>query len=273
MNLNLSIYLVLYSFIFILGTLIGSFLNCVIFRLESKKSFLKGRSYCPHCKHQLCWFDLIPIFSFILLKGKCRYCNKKISWQYPVVELVTGLLFFLVLNYEFRILNYELFSSKLIFTSLFLLLTSCFLIIIFVYDLKHFIIPDKIIYPLIAISFFYRLIEGVTNFQFFNFLVASAAAFAFFFFIYFISKGKWLGFGDVKLVLFLGLFLGWPKILLSLFLSFVIGAIIGIGLIIFSNKGLKSQIPFGPFLILGSFIAFFWGNQLINWYLGLIYGI
>ena len=153
---------------------------------------------------------------------------------------------------------------------------------IFIYDLKHFIIPDKIIYPLIAITFLYRLAEelinfqfsinfqSIFNFQFLNYLLAGVGACLFFLAIYLISKGKWLGFGDVKLVLFLGLFLGWPNILLSLFLSFVIGAIIGVGLIAFKGKGLKSQVPFAPFLLIGTFIAFFWGNEIISWYLNLL---
>jgi len=98
--------LIFYLIIFIFGACIGSFLNCLIYRLDSKQSFLKGRSFCPHCKHQLGFFDLIPILSFIIVKGKCRYCKKKISWQYPLVEIATGIVFLLILNYELRIMNY-----------------------------------------------------------------------------------------------------------------------------------------------------------------------
>ena len=134
----------IYFFIFLFGLTIGSFLNCVIYRLEKSESFLKGRSYCPNCKHILGWQDLIPVFSFLILKGKCRYCQQKISWQYPLVELFTGLIFLFV----FYILH-----------STFYILISCFLIVIFVYDLKYSLIPDKIIYPAIILSLIF-------NFQF-----------------------------------------------------------------------------------------------------------
>ena len=251
----------IYIIIFIFGTLIGSFLNCLIYRLENKKSFVSGRSFCPRCKHKLAWYDLIPIFSFIFLKAKCRYCKKKISWQYPIVELTTGLLFLLIVSYQLSIFNF----INLVF--LFFIFSS--MLAIFIYDLKHFIIPDKIIYPLIVITLFYSIINN--QLSIINCLLAGIGAALFFLSIYLISKGKWLGFGDVKLALFLGLFLGWPNIILSLFLSFFIGAIIGVGLMLFKGKGLKSQVPFAPFLILGSFIAFFWGERLFNWYFSLIF--
>jgi len=231
---------------FILGLFIGSFLNCLICRLKDKKSFLFGRSCCPKCGHELTWLDLVPVLSFVFLKGKCRYCSEKISWQYPLTEIATGLLYaFLYWNYGFN---------------LFLIFVFSCLLVIFVYDLKHFIIPDEIIFPLIIISLI---------FLYGNFFVAIGTTFAFFL-LYFFSKGKWLGFGDVKLAFFLGLFLGWPNILVGLFLSFVIGAIIGIGLIILKKKGIKSEVPFAPFLVLGAFIAFFWGQEIIFWYLNLL---
>jgi len=266
---------IIYIIIFIFGTLIGSFLNCLIYRLENKKGFILGRSICPKCKHKLAWYDLIPIFSFIFLKARCRYCKEKISWQYPIVELTTGLLFLLIFNFQFLIFNQFSIFNFINLAFVFFIFSS--MLAIFVYDLKHFIIPDKVVYPLIAITFLYYLIrelinfQSISNFQFFNYLLAGIGASLFFLCIYLISKGKWLGFGDVKLALFLGLFLGWPNILLSLFLSFIIGAIIGAGLILFKGKVLKSQVPFAPFLILGSFIAFFWGRQLLDWYFSLIF--
>ena len=137
-------------FSFVLGTICGSFLNCVIYRLEVSKSFLKGRSYCPHCKHILSWQDLIPIFSFIFLKGKCRYCQKPISWQYPLVELATGILF---------IWTYLSYDRDLSMSLIFYLIFACFLIIIFVYDLKHYLIPDKVIYPAIVLAFLYNIYQ------------------------------------------------------------------------------------------------------------------
>jgi len=253
--------------ILIFGLVVGSFLNCVICRLEKKQSFLKGRSYCPHCKHILSWQDLIPVFSFLILRGKCRYCRKKISLQYPLVELFTGLLFVFLLNYELGIRNYEIFNFNFIFNFLFLILNSLFLILIFVYDLKHYIIPDKVIYPAIAIALIYNLILN-SQFIIHNSISAFGAA-AFFLAIVLISRGKWMGVGDIKLAFLIGLLLGYPKALLALFLAFLIGAIIGLGLIILKKKTIKSELPFGPFLILGIYLALFFGEKIINWYFGL----
>ncbi len=263
---------IIYLITFIFGAFIGSFLNCVIYRLENKQSFLKGRSFCPECKHKLYFFDLIPIFSFIFLKGKCRYCGKKISIQYPLVEIITGLLFLLILNFQFGDSEFLILNVLTSIRFLYLLIASSLLIIVFIYDLKHYIIPDKVIYPLIGITFFYQLIYNfqAIDFNFWSFLLSAFGAASFFFFIWLFSKGKCMGFGDVNLAFFMGLFLGWPNILVALFSAFLIGAIIGIGLIILGKKKLKSQVPFGPFLIIGTFIALFWGQNLINWYLNFL---
>ena len=267
-----------YIFVFILGLAVGSFLNCIIYRLEKNESFLKGRSYCPHCHHILAWQDLIPILSFLILRGKCRYCGKKISLQYPLVELATGILFFSIFYSTFQHSNIPTLQQFIQF--LYLSIVSSFLIIVFVYDLKHYIIPDKIIFPAIATVFIFQIISNfqfpfsITNFQFritnFYFSILSAlGAAAFFLLIFLFSRGKWLGFGDVKLGFLMGLFLGFPKILISLFFAYLIGAIIGIGLILAGKKTLKSEVPFGPFLVTGTFVAFFWSNILIDWYLSL----
>ncbi|MDI6602662.1 MAG: prepilin peptidase [Patescibacteria group bacterium] len=253
-------------FIFLFGLAVGSFLNCVIYRLETSENFLNGRSFCPNCKHILSWPDLIPLFSFLILKGKCRYCQQKISWQYPFVEIVTGLLFFLITNYQLPITNFSEFI-----TLCFLFLVSCFLIIIFVYDLKHYIIPDKVIYPAIITASIFNFQFLIFNqFSIFKNLISSAlGASIFFLVIVLISKGKWMGVGDVKLAFLMGLILGWPNILIALFLAFLIGAIIGLILIFLRKKTLKSEIPFGPFLIFGTFITIFFGEKIIDWYLNL----
>jgi len=241
--------------IFILGLVVGSFLNVVIIRLETKESILLARSHCPKCKKTLKWYHLVPVFSFLIQKGKCAYCHKKISWQYPILEISTGLLFLIII-----IFNLNLF---------FYLIITCFLIIIFAYDLKHYIIPDKIIYPAIVIVFIFNLI---TNYQLpvtSYWLLSAFLASGFFLFLVLISRGKWMGMGDVKLAFFMGLVLGWPNILLALFLSFILGAVIGVALIILKIKKLKSQVPFGPFLVASTFIAMLFGEQIINWYIGL----
>ncbi len=279
--------IVFYAFIFIFGLIIGSFLNCVIYRL-ARPNFslwknlggLKGRSYCPHCKNRLIWLDLIPIFSFLFLKGKCRYCHKKISIQYPIVEILTGLIFLLIFNHSagrFALVlgqNAQIFEhfGFSVLNLLFLFYISSVLIIIFIYDLKYYLIPDKVLFPTIAIALLYRLFYFSLIW---DYLLAVLIASGFFLFIFLISKGRWMGFGDVKLAILLGLFLGFPNILVGLFLSFFFGAIIGLALIILNlpaqagKIGLKSEIPFAPFLITGTFIAMFFGDIIIQWYLSL----
>ncbi len=250
--------------ILILGLLIGSFLNSVIWRISVKKSIADGRSICPKCKHELGVKDLIPVFSFVFLKGKCRYCKKGISWQYPLVELATGLIFFAISIFFFN--NFPLM--------MFLLVISGCLIVIFVYDLKHFIIPDIVLVPAVVWSLIYRISEIIfitkDYSQFIYFLLAIIIPCGFFLALYLLSKGTWIGFGDVKLGILLGLILGWPNILMGLFLSYLIGGIIGTGLIILKKKKIKSEVPFAPFLITGTMIAVFFGNRIIDWYLNLL---
>ncbi|OGZ69544.1 MAG: hypothetical protein A3F47_00965 [Candidatus Staskawiczbacteria bacterium RIFCSPHIGHO2_12_FULL_38_11] len=255
----MTIILLYATFIFLFGLIIGSFLNVVIYRLEKEEN-LNGRSYCPHCKHTLGWLDLVPVFSFLFLGGQCRYCKAKISWQYPLVEIATGIVFLLIFSYQPAI------TFQQIITLCFMFYVSCSMIVIFVYDLKYYLIPDKVLFPAIATAFLYRIIFNFNDFIL-SYLLAVLIAAGFFLAIYLISKGAWMGFGDVKLAILMGLVLGFPNILAALFLAFFFGAIIGIGAIFLQKKGLKSEIPFGPFLIVGTFMAMFFGGQIINWYL------
>jgi leader peptidase (prepilin peptidase)/N-methyltransferase len=263
--------------VFLFGLIVGSFLNCVIYRLSlpnfSLKSLsgLKNRSYCPHCKHLLSWQDLIPVFSFIFLKGKCRYCQKPISLQYPIVEISTGLIFLLIFNFQLPSVVEEIYLFAFNFLNLIYYWTiTSFLIVIFVYDLKHYIIPDQVIYPAILVSGIWYLVSGIFfNLYTLDTIYSAIGAAVFFLAIVLISRGKWMGVGDIKLSFFMGLILSWPNILFALFLAFFIGAAVGIGLIISNKKTLKSEIPFGPFLVTGTFLALFWGNELISWYQGL----
>ena len=253
--------------VFVFGACIGSFLNCLIYRLAlpsfSKKNLggLKSRSFCPKCLHQLAFFDLIPVLSFIFLKGKCRYCGQKISWQYPLVEIATGGLFLLIF------LRFTIYYLPF---TIYLFVVSSLLIIIFVYDLKHYIIPDKIIYPAIAVVFLYKIIFNFQTSNLYSSILSALVVSGFFFLLWLVSHGKWMGLGDAKLAFLMGLFLGSPNILSALFLAFLIGAIIGLGLVALGKKNLKSQVPFGPFLVVGTFIALFWGKEIIKWYLNLV---
>jgi prepilin signal peptidase PulO-like enzyme (type II secretory pathway) len=242
-----------YALIFLFGLIMGSFLNAVIYRLDSGESIVKSRSHCPKCGHVLAWYELVPIFSFVIQGGKCRECKSNISWQYPLVELATAILFVLVLYHNLPLL-YTLTISSL-------------LMVIFVYDLKHYIIPDKIIYPAILVSGIFVWQHATYNIQYT--IYAAIGASVFFAAMFFASRGKWMGFGDVKLAFFMGLFLGWPDILVGLFAAFMLGGIIGMGLIVCGKKTMKSQVPFGPFLVTGTFIAMFLGNKIMEWYLSL----
>lgn len=257
------LYLYAYSNFFmpiiaVFGLLVGSFLNCVVYRLETRQSFLKGRSFCPYCKKTLQWYDLIPVLSFLWLRGKCRYCKTQISWQYPLVEIATALLFLLLFIFRYNFLFYILIVPALI--------------IIFVYDLKHYIIPDKVIYPAIAVSGIWYLVSGIffasyTKYNIQNTIYSAFGAALFFLLIVLITRGKGMGIGDIKLAFLMGLILGWPDILVALLLAFFLGAAIGLVLIILGKKSMKSEVPFGPFLITGLLLVLFFGDKLIDWYL------
>lgn len=246
-----------FIFIFIFGLAVGSFLNVIICRLETKESIIKGRSHCPKCGAVLKWSDLIPLLSFLIQKGRCRYCRENISWQYPLVELATGLVFLAVFNFQFPIINFQSIVNFQILNLFYYFAITSFLIIIFVYDLKHYLIPDKIVFPAILIA----LIFNWSN------ILSAILASGFFLSLVLISKGKWMGLGDVKLAGLMGLVLGWPNILLALFLAFMSGAIIGISLMMAGKKSLKSQIPFGPFLAGSTILVILYGQYLTDWYL------
>jgi leader peptidase (prepilin peptidase) / N-methyltransferase len=264
----------------ILGLIIGSFLNVVIFRLNTNKS-LGGRSGCMSCLNKLSWFELIPLFSFLGLRGRCRKCKTKISIQYPLVEFVTG-LFFALLFFKFSVLIEQ---NVFIFAVVYAYYAVMFsvLVVIAVYDLKHKIIPDKLALIFGALAFiglfffhnngfsgvldFYTRIPSVLEFLSGIFISLP------FVLLWFVSSGRWMGFGDAKLAIGIGWLLGLTSALSSLVIAFWSGAIVGICLIFISHListklaknsrisgiGMKSEIPFAPFLVFGAFLAFFFG--------------
>lgn len=251
--------MIYYLIIFILGLLIGSFLNSVIYRLEDLKSIFKERSICPHCKKTLRWYDMIPLASFIIYAGRCRYCREKISIQYPLVELTTAVLFICIYGY-FGITLY----------SILLLLLSCFLIVIFVYDIYYMIIPDEMLWPAIIIvilSDCYIAILSQSFLPMWNALLGALIAGSFIGLIVLLTRARGMGIGDIKLAFLIGLLIAYPQIILSLFLAFFIGSIIGIVLLASRRKKLKSAIAFAPYLIIGFYITIFWGQKILNWYL------
>lgn len=257
-----------YFVLFVFGLAIGSFVNAGVYRSRNGGSWFFDRSKCPKCGHVLFWFELIPLLSFVIQRGRCRACKQKISWQYPIVELISGLLFIFI-YYQFSLLrqgfggqaifNFQLWYPLFVFSAL---------LFIFIFDLKYYIIPNRVLYPLIAAVLLYNLFSFNFSENAGYFLAAALAA-GFFLALYLVSRGAWIGFGDVKFGVFMGLFVGLPNILAALFLSYLIGAAIGSILLLSGNKSLKSQVPFGPFLITGTFIAYFYGKEIINWYLNL----
>lgn len=266
-------------FIFLFGLVIGSFLNCLIWRLHKSES-LWGRSYCPKCRKQIAWCDNIPLLSFIILGGKCRHCGKPISWQYPVVEFITGLLFVVAFlnNFEFRILNFESIFNYLIFNNSIKILNSkfiiqllrdwfliCVMIIIFIYDLRWYLILDIVALPACLVVFLLNLSLG---FGWQNLLISGIIGGSFFLIQFLISRGKWIGGGDIRLGLLMGLALGWPNILVAILIGYFIGSIVGIGLIATGKKSWGSQVPLGIFLSTATVVALFWGEEMIRWYFG-----
>ena len=241
----------------ILGLVIGSFLNVVIYRLHVGIGFMRGRSYCPYCKHDLGALDLIPLFSFLTLRGKCRYCGKPISWQYPMVELGTAVAFGL-LYWQFG-----LQADFIVY-----LIYAIFLIIIFVYDFRYYLILDKVSVPAIilaALLSYFVLGIGVMDL-----VIGSLIGGGFFWLQFIISKGKWIGGGDIRLGIIMGLMLGYPLVLVALFIAYLLGSLVGIFLILFGKKKWKSHVPFGTFLSAATFLTIFIGDSVVFYYTSLL---
>ena len=225
-------------FLFALGLAIGSFLNVVVYRLNHNLSPFQGRSFCPKCRKKILWQDNIPLLSFILLKGKCRFCHSPISWQYPLVELATAFLTVFVANYYFSVFN-------LFFTYV--------LIALFTSDLNYYTLPDKIIYPTIILTLIFKGVSG---------LLAGLTGAGFFLFLVWLTRGKGMGLGDVKMACLMGLILGWRQLLVALYLAFLTGALAGVILILLGKKRFGEHVPFGPFLAGATWISLFFGEKI-----------
>jgi len=258
MELNLLVYL----FTLFFGLCIGSFLNVVVIRYDEAVTILKERSHCMKCKKILKWYDLVPFFSFVLLAGKCRYCKTKISYQYPAVELVTGLIALAIVC--FFGLN---LSSILIFTA------SCVFILMSVFDFKDMEIPDFFLWVGVGVAIIYVILGQFafsgysTNIT--NALIGMVIFAGFPLLVNLLTRGKGMGIGDYKIGLSLGLIASYPQSVVGLVGAIFLGSIFGLGLIALGKKHMKDAIPFGPFLILGFFIAIFWGEQLWQIYFSL----
>ncbi|QXE00563.1 A24 family peptidase [Terribacillus sp. DMT04] len=247
----MSIFLMSYFIIF--GLVLGSFYNVVGMRVPEKKMFQSERSYCPNCKQQIKAYDLIPVISYILLGGKCRSCKQKISPLYPFTELATGLLF----GYSYYVigLEWELITA-------FVLVSMA--AILFVTDMKFMLIPNKILLFFLPLFIILRVFTPLD--PWWDSIIGAVVAFVLLFLVILFSRGG-MGGGDLKLFVVLGVVLGWKGVLLTFFLSSVIGAVIS--LVLLSTKVLKRKqaIPFGPYILLGALITYFHGEAMISWYI------
>lgn len=267
--------IIYYLLFFIAGAAIGSFLNVVVDRLPNNRSLIRPPSHCSECNNRLTVKDLIPVVSYIWLKGKCRYCGARIPLRVLLVELITGLLFVLIF-----------FCYGVSPVLPVILIYCCVFIAITVIDLEQGVIPNSITYPFMIIAILVTTFLGssINNDVFlidyfgwrqtlpflsnlFDSLIGGALAFVFLLLIVIISRGG-MGIGDVKLAALIGFMTAFPMVIISLFTGIISGGIVAAVLLISRRKQRKDTVPFGPFLCLGAFIVLLWGNNILNWYLG-----
>ena len=248
---------------FVLGCIWGSFSNVCIYRLPNDQSVVKGRSFCTSCKEQIKWYDNIPFLSFIFLKGKCRKCGNKISSQYFLVEFVSAISFVIV---------YHLYGITI--TTLLLIILSVFFIIIFFIDLKHFIIPNELTFPLMFIGFVKSFEPNLNQTIFPNYinsLIGGVFGYLIIWLIIFFYKKvrnkEGMGLGDAKLMAVVGFWFGWTSIPFTIFISSFVALFFAIPSLIKKNKNMTTQIPFGPYIIIGCIIYVSFANQIKQMFL------
>jgi leader peptidase (prepilin peptidase) / N-methyltransferase len=264
----------LFTFLlFGVGAIVGSFLNVVICRTAQEESWMWGRSRCDVCLKNISWFDNIPLLSFILLRGKCRSCRKPIAVSHPVIELMTGMLF--VWWYWVGFLFFQL-SQRPFHTlqPLFWLAVGVLLLVIFFADLWYMIIPDLMVSLLLILVVIYRLILVISGIMqptdLYMAVIGAFLVLLFFGSLWFATQGRGMGLGDVKLSLPMALLLGWPGSLVGVMLSMVLGASVGVVLLAMGKRKMGQVIPFGPFMVMATFITLLWGDSVVAWYLSLL---
>ena len=244
--------------LFLLGLCVGSFLNVVIARVPEGRSIVGPGSACPRCSTPIAWYDNVPLLSFALLRARCRKCGEPISWRYPVVELVTGLLFVLALAE--RGLTIDLIPALLLVAGL---------VAITGIDLDHQLIPDVISIPGIVVGLAVSTLTGRPGWL--DSLVGVVIGGGIFLLIIVASRGG-MGGGDMKLGTMLGAFLGWKLVLVAILIAILAGGVFATVVLLLRRKGRKDAVPFGPFLALGGVVSLFWGESLLAWYLGTFSG-
>lgn len=247
--------------LFLFGLAIGSFLNVLADRLSIGESVLWKRSHCDHCRHTLAWNDLIPVVSYFLLGGQCRYCKHRFSGQYPFVEISTALLF-VILYLVMPFTPYPTIGAYLYLLTVF----SCLYTIV-LSDLRYHIIPDEMIVVLLTLTAFHRILLPLfsgtgADFSPVNAILSSVVLGGIFWGLVLITGGKGMGWGDVKYAFWMGLFLGYPGSVIGFYLSFLTGALVSLILVGWKKKTIKSAIPFGPFLVGGTVVSYFFGTAL-----------
>ena len=252
----------------LLGLCFGSFVNALVWRVRHKRDMLRERSECTHCHHTLAWYDLLPVASWLMLRGRCRYCRRPID-DTPLVELATAALFvvsYLAWPYAMGSwVGIALFASWLLATIILVALSD--------YDIRWKLLPDVMVFPLIGLGLIIGVLRfyGVEGSGIIATLVTMSSGVAviagLYYVLYRISGGSWVGFGDIKLNIFIGLILGWQGAILAVFVANMLGTLWVVPGIVSGRLGRRSQVPFGPFLIAATIIVFLWGNDLIQWYL------
>ena len=253
----------------VLGLILGSFVNAFVWRIHNKRDWVNDRSECTHCHHKLGPTDLIPVLSYLMLGGKCRYCHKKIE-DTPFTELALPLLF--VASYLFWPMSFE---GRGLIDFVFWLVFLVGFLALAVYDLRWFLLPDKIVFPLAGLAALQAVGDMIYEKDWRVLLSAAAGVVVIsgiFYVLFQISKGTWIGGGDVKLGLVLGLLAGGLiQSFLVLFAASIAGLLVSLPSVLMGRANKKSQIPFGPFLILGLIVVKLFGTSIINWYSGLLY--
>lgn len=240
----------------VLGLIEGSMLTALTHRLATGQSMVVGRSQCPKCRHVLGPLDLVPLMSFLVLGGRCQYCRAPISLRYPMIEaatVVANLLLFVTFG--------------LTWIMLWAVVMTGFLLVIFVYDLEHQLILDRVVLPAFVIGLTGNLLFGRSLF---DLLLAAILGGGFFLTQYVLSHGRWIGGGDIRLGALMGVLLGVSGVAVALFLAYLSGALVSIGLVLFRRKRWKSMVPFGTFLTAATFVTMVSGSALLDWYLGLL---
>jgi leader peptidase (prepilin peptidase)/N-methyltransferase len=257
-----------YALLAFVGGSVGSFVNVFVMRSINGENWITGRSRCDSCKHKLAWYDNIPLISYLILGGRCRYCGAKIAYQHIFTEALFSVLFVwwgTIGMQFFKLTHIPIF--RVVQPVFWLFLGIVFAGIFFV-DLIYSLIPDVFIWSGFFLIISYRFLLLSTNIMqlkdFINSLIVAFFSWLFFYILYVGTHKKGLGLGDVYLAPMIGLLLGWPRGLFALMLSFIIGAIVGVFLMLFEGKNMKTQIPFGPFIIFASFIMLVWGDFIIK---------